>query len=210
MKILVDGHETREITRDTAGLAAVYRETITQLARDGRTVVKVLSDGRELDNQEQERLLKGEALPEHALSFETEDARQAALQVLVGISPKFEPLRKSLDQAAESLSTGGRNRALKLLQTILDFWLEIMQAVHPVVLLKQMMPWTEPDDPSKDDFAKIHQNTMGFFSEVRTTLQQEDWVRLNDLLEYELLPLVDEWENLVQALQNSMRSDSQA
>jgi hypothetical protein len=207
MKILVDGRQTREIGGDAAGLAAAYRETITGLAVGGRTVVKVSADGRELSNEQQEEMLSGTVLPRETLAFESEDTRELAANALGEVGRHFDPLRSALSVATQALGRSEGTKAFEALRPALEIWLATSQAVHQVVILTRLDTGGEGIGA---DFAATHRRTVGVFGEVLSTFQQEDWVRLNDLLEYELLPLVDEWENVVRVLQNSMRSDSQA
>jgi len=119
----------------------------------------------------------------------------------------FEPLKGALTAASEALGRDERTQAFEALRPALEVWLATSQAVHQVVMIARIE--TEGEGAGAD-FIEVHRKTVDVFGEVQATFHQEDWVRLGDLLEYELLPLVDEWSNLVQALQNILRSESQA
>ncbi|EGB14012.1 hypothetical protein DND132_0797 [Pseudodesulfovibrio mercurii] len=46
-------------------------------------------------------------------------------------------------------------------------------------------------------------NTM--FTEMSTVLENEDWILLADLLEYEFLPAVEKWKKVIKALRDDIR-----
>ena len=206
MKVLVDGNETRQINADAESVAAVYRETITALAADGRSVVKVLADSSELSNEQQARMLKGDALPQEILAFESEDTKELAGRALAEVETHLGPLRRALSAASEALGRDDRTSAFEALRPALEVWLATVQAVHQVVTLTHI----DTDAGDGAEFMRIHERTVDVFGHVQSTFQQEDWVRLNDLLEYELLPLADEWESLVLTLLNTLGPNSRA
>ncbi len=43
------------------------------------------------------------------------------------------------------------------------------------------------------------------FTEMSTVLENEDWILLADLLEYEFLPAVEKWKRVIKQIRDDIR-----
>lgn len=55
------------------------------------------------------------------------------------------------------------------------------------------------------EYEAIGEAMSSLFSEMTEVLENEDWILLADLLEYEFLPLVDKWKKVIAQLREDIR-----
>lgn len=55
------------------------------------------------------------------------------------------------------------------------------------------------------DFEKVVEDFSGLFSEMTEVLENEDWILLADLLEYEFLPSVEKWKTVISVIREDIR-----
>ncbi|WP_320006024.1 hypothetical protein [Maridesulfovibrio sp.] len=58
------------------------------------------------------------------------------------------------------------------------------------------------------DFEKIVEDFSGLFTEMTEVLENEDWILLADLLEYEFLPSVEKWKSVISIIREDLREVS--
>ena len=60
------------------------------------------------------------------------------------------------------------------------------------------------------EFLEASDQLSGLFSEMTEVLENEDWILLADLLEYEFLPAVNRWKKVVALLREDVRTSGKA
>lgn len=207
MKVLVDGNELRQVSPDGEPLAQIYRELVGGLFREGRTVVAVTLDGRTLKDDDLTRLLDGEESPGETLDLQTLDTAELSRATLAEISTHLERLREGLKMTVDHLGRAERAKALAALRPTLEIWLAVCEAVQKVCLLSQIELTAEREETTA---GTLQESLVGSLGDVQSAIEQEDWVRLADLLEYELMPSVTGWDTLVKAVLDRLQGDVKA
>ncbi|MDR3358737.1 MAG: hypothetical protein LBN96_07820 [Desulfovibrio sp.] len=87
--------------------------------------------------------------------------------------------------------------ALELLQDMLDVTRDFMGMTS---LLREN--YARNQDP---EFTALTDKLSGLLSEMSESLEMEDWILLADLLEYEFLPLCEEWRSVSEQLHQLIR-----
>jgi hypothetical protein len=59
-----------------------------------------------------------------------------------------------------------------------------------------------------EDFRKASETLSSLFTEMSEVLENEDWILLADLLEYEFLPTVEQWKVVITRLRDELGADS--
>jgi len=203
VKILVDGVEVRE-TGDAAP-ALAYREVIAELIARGRTVVSVTLDGRVLGREEQTRVLDGEGQAGGALELTTVGTTELARATLEEVLKHLDVLRSGLHTVGDHLARTERTRALETFRPTLEIWMAVCEAVEKVCVIARIDTETGDDALSLEPPRRRIVDALG---EIRSAFEQEDWVKLADLIEYEMLPAADAWETLVAALLSRLQTDA--
>ena len=55
------------------------------------------------------------------------------------------------------------------------------------------------------EFEKVIEEFSGLFTEMTEVLENEDWILLADLLEYEFLPSVDKWKTVISSIREDIK-----
>lgn len=58
---------------------------------------------------------------------------------------------------------------------------------------------------NNEDYEKSAVELNELFTEMSSVLENEDWILLADLLEYEFLPAVEKWKRVIKALRDDIR-----
>lgn len=100
-------------------------------------------------------------------------------------------------QVAELFRQADDAEALELYQDLLDVirdFLGMVGNLRDHFSIKQ-----------HDDFEKVVEDFSGLFTEMTEVLENEDWILLADLLEYEFLPSVEKWKNVISIIREDLR-----
>lgn len=91
--------------------------------------------------------------------------------------------------------------ALELLQDLLDVTRDFMSMLG---VLRSEFVLTEDKD-----FSTNVERISALLGEMTEVLESEDWILLADLLEYELIPVCEDWKQVIQCLRDGIRSTIQ-
>ena len=207
VRLLVDGNEVRHVPADGPPLAQVYRELVGGLFLDGRAVVAVTLDGRTLEDDELTTLLDGEQGGSQTMDLKTVDTGELSRSTLTEVTRHLDHLHDGLKLTVDHLGRGERGEGLGALRPTLEIWLAVCEAVQKVCVLQQIDVADELDDAG---VGGLQQSLLRSLTDIQSAVEQEDWVRLGDLLEYELLPSVVRWKTLVNALLDRLKPDRKA
>ncbi|WP_319778662.1 hypothetical protein [Maridesulfovibrio sp.] len=100
-------------------------------------------------------------------------------------------------QVAELFRQADDAEALELYQDLLDVvrdFLSMVGNLRDQFSLKH-----------SDEFEKVVEDFSGLFTEMTEVLENEDWILLADLLEYEFLPSVERWKNVISGIREDLR-----
>lgn len=206
MKVVVDATEVREVD-STEALGLAYRELVGELFEDGRTVVRVSLDAKELSQDELTKLLDGEELGGDALELETVGTLDLTRDTLRQVAGHFDPLRRGLETAVTHLGRDERTQALEAFRPTLQVWLAICETVQKVCVLSGIDVAAGAPEVSLE---AAHRRVVKVLGGIQSSFERQDWVKLADQLAHELLPVVDEWESLVRTLLQKLEHDQSA
>jgi hypothetical protein len=207
MKIIVDGKDERETAPGGAGLGEVYAEVATRLYDGGRTVVGLSIDGRDLTDEEQDKLLAGEDVGGSTLELRTMETRTLACETLSEVEKHCLVLREAIEMTVKLLGRGERPKALEEFKPALELWVAVFEAVIRTCTLVRV---DNHEDLGGDTLGAGYARMVKVLNEVQTSLRGQDWVKLADVLEYEVLPVLDQWQKLVGAIRARLQGQRQA
>lgn len=101
-------------------------------------------------------------------------------------------------QVAELFRQADDAEALDLYQDLLDVTRDFLGMVGNL-----RDTFTLKDHP---EFTKNVEEFNSLFSEMSEVLENEDWILLADLLEYEFLPAVNKWKTVISCIREDIRS----
>ncbi|NDV25706.1 hypothetical protein [Desulfovibrio sp. JC010] len=100
-------------------------------------------------------------------------------------------------QVAELFRQADDAEALELYQDLLDVvrdFLGMVGSLRDQFSLKH-----------NEEFESVVEDFSGLFTEMTEVLENEDWILLADLLEYEFLPSVEKWKNVISGIREDLR-----
>lgn len=100
-------------------------------------------------------------------------------------------------QVAQLFRQADNDEALELFQDLLDVTRDFMSMVG---VLRSEFALTDDKD-----FATNVEQISALLGEMNEVLESEDWILLADLLEYELIPVCDNWKQVIQSLRENIR-----
>lgn len=102
-------------------------------------------------------------------------------------------------EVAQHLRRGEDDEGLELFQDLLDVIRDFMTMVSVL----------RTDFIVTDDnvFADCSEQISSLLSEMTDVLEQEDWIMLADLLEYELIPACERWNIIIEELRKAIQNN---
>ncbi len=163
----------------------------------GRLIIDILVDGQPAPDE-----LYGETPetlgPIQELRFTTADTQSMVNESISTAIDSIDLLKADQVQGAQQIRSGELGDAMDTLRAILEGW----QAMRDMV--DQITQITDLDIQSvqvgSEPGSVIVQSLSTALSEVRETLQSEDWSSLGDVIEYDLEELATKWSALLSAL----------
>jgi len=193
LKVNVD---KREI--DVTGLpCGSFRELINSLSGDlikDKFITRLILDGEEYTQEELEtRSFKGR--DEELLEIETttpEDMKKRGFDLLEEYMTQIVP---QMEKASELLRVADEFEANQFYATCLEDLKLLIQLIEDIESVLHM------------DFAEVHfrgtpirervERLSSLIKEMLSSQKDNDWIMLADLIEYELIPLLEEWKEIM-------------
>lgn len=198
MSVMVD-HEP--LAAEKMGLRTVG-QVLSHLQRDNRLVTNLLIDGREPDlgriSAIRQSLLTG-----HTLFIETADPALMALDALNEVEGQLQETDRLRTDAVEMLQHGQSNRAMEKLSGCFSIWQTAQESVLKVGQLLRI-----DLDTVLVEGSPLPELLTGFGDQLRnikTALENRDFVTLADILTYEANQTSDQWRAAFDALRDLIR-----
>lgn len=110
-------------------------------------------------------------------------------------------MNEAAKQVAELFRRADDSEALEMYQDLLDVTRDFLGMIGA---LRDEFSLTK-----SAQFEEAVKDLSGLFSEMLEVQENEDWILLSDLLEYEFHPLVERWKSIVAALREDVRKSVQ-
>ena len=193
LKVNVD---KREI--DVTGLpCGSFRELINSLSGDlikDKFITRLILDGEEYTQEELETRSFKER-DEELLEIETttpEDMKKRGFDLLEEYMTQIVP---QMEKASELLRVADEFEANQFYATCLEDLKLLIQLIEDIESVLHM------------DFAEVHfcgtpirervERLSSLIQEMLSSQKDNDWIMLADLIEYELIPLLEEWKEIM-------------
>ena len=197
MKVSINGVEQEESDFKGDTLGAILDSMVEKTP--GSYVRRMWLDDKESPSDDQEALQKN---PSDIDSLEVELANLKDL-VATNIANALDYLKKLIpgfEQAADLFRTGNEQEANKYYLQILDGIDWFSQVVS--VIMKPDDGKTELPDADGESLQVRQEKLTDLMSQMLEANQNQDWVLLADILEYEMVPFYKDWENILSKLEN--------
>jgi len=197
--IIIDGRESELNINNFANL-----EELLITAADSELGNRVVTDV----------LVNNEAFSE-LYPHQAEDISSDELQTVEIRSVPYDEMAmniaRELYKVTDIMLTGSKRIAALFRQADDDEALELFQDLLEVTRdFLSMVGVLRSNFAMHDDefFSKNVEQISDLLTEMTEVLEDEDWILLADLLEYELLPVLDSWKQVIQNMREAIRVNS--
>jgi hypothetical protein len=195
MSVTVD-HQP--LQADELGLRTVG-QVLAHLQKDNRLVVHVLIDGCEPDLSRL-GIVRREAIDGRELFIETADPRQLAIDALSEVGEQLKEADRLRIEASDLLQRSTPFKAMEKLSGCFSTWQHAQESVLKTAQLLRI------------DLSTLLVGTISLtdllaeftaqLRDIKSALENRDFVGLNDILRYEATRTSDKWRGALQALRN--------
>lgn len=199
MSVTVD-HEP--LAAEQMGLRTVG-QVLTHVQRENRLVTNLLIDGREPD-LDRISSIRQSLLKEHTIFIETADPAIMALDALDEVEDQLQEADRLRIDAVEMLQRGQSNRAMEKLSGCFSIWQTAQESVLKVAQLLRI----DLETVRVSEQPLIHLlNTFGEqLRQIKTTLENRDFVTLSDILTYEANQTSAQWRAAFDSLREIIQT----
>lgn len=195
MEIFIDSQPLANVGLQMDNLEQVLEAVVNRHLPSDRTVTEILINGQtysESRPRDAANIGYGDIDRLDILTIETADLAKLMLNTGPG---NLESLRLAATKVSEMFRVDDPEEANSqffiFLEALQDFFLFLSQ-----VLEAMAMPLSELEAEGLSATAKLNELSE-LLSDIRDRQDEQDWVLLADLLEYELAPLLDDWATIL-------------
>lgn len=198
--ILIDGQQIASPAQAYANLEELLMDVVKDRALENRVVTDILLDGEAFS----------EIYPHQAEDIETSEFKTVEI-VSMPVHDMAADITRELYKVVHIMGEGGRGvadlfrraedgSALDMYQDLLDVTRDFLNMLS--VLRNEFSMRKNPD------FEKLSEEFSVLFGEMGEVMENQDWILLADLLEYEFNPITDKWKKIIAALREDIRQDA--
>jgi len=193
MSVTID-HEplpVRELGLQTVG------QVLAHVARDNRLVVQVLIDGQEPDI-DQIGSVRATPIDGRTIFIETANSGELAQNVLDEVVNQLSSAEQSKQAAADLFQQGQTSKAMCELGVCIRAWQHAQQSIVKVLELLRV----EPADVivANQPLEQCLANFGIQLRQIKSSLEQRDFVSLGDTLQYETSDTTQSWFSCIDAV----------
>ena len=203
MRLYLDGQEEKIEFKPECSLGQMIDQICSQKIPGDRVITQIRVNGEELLEDENGLYpdIPGDVVD--SLELKTGLAEEMAKQGLSHARDYLEKLNPGIEKTAELFRTGADAKALDQYGRCMDginWFIQILEGARQVIGL----------DYNIIHFNKVsvHAYLENLHENIREMLKvqcDEDWVMLSDLLEYEMLPMMDGWKEILPLIEEAAR-----
>jgi hypothetical protein len=179
-------------------------------------LVKLMEDEQMNDRVVTDVLVNDEAFseiyPHQAEDVGAEEIEKVEIKT-VPISEMAVNITRELYKVINLMGKGGREIASLFRQAddmeALDMYQDLLEVTRDFLGMVGVLR-TEFRLQDIPEFQSSLDKLSELFSEMMEVQENEDWILLSDLIEYEFLPLVEEWKKIVAYLQDEIKKIAKA
>lgn len=195
--IIVDGTPSKKDLHSFANLEDVLTDLMQEEKMENRVVTDVL-----VDNEVFSEIYPHQAEDIACNDISSVEVRSMPLgEMAVSMTGELGKVARMMAHGATQVARMLRNAedtdALELFQDLLDVTRDFMGMISD---LRQRYA-----DGQLQDFADVVEKFSDLLSEMGDVMENEDWVLLADLLEYEFVPQCEQWQGMCQVLLAQVR-----
>jgi ABC-type uncharacterized transport system permease subunit len=204
MEILVDNEPYCPRDPLPVSIAQLIAQIKPELSRSDRMIVTISCDQHELVENEIDEVLSRNISDYQRLEFATATVQELATGAMQSAMSILSATRAKQTEAIELLSEDRNEEAISVLSECITGWVQ----THDTVVKTISLLGLNIDNLTNDGKSVIDvlNEVAHHLTQLKECLAAGDYVLLNDLLQYEIVPWFDQWEGMIGAIANEVRS----
>ena len=191
MKISINGAETEESSFQGETLREVLDEIVK--SHQGTYIRRVWLDGQEVSTSASDTLMSPVSSIE-LLELELADLKDLMANNLGNAKEYLEKLIPGFQKAADLFRMGNEQEAHK-------FYLQILDGIDWISQVVQTVVNSRNKELEGQDLKDRQGRVTGLMTQMLEANQNQDWVLLADLLEYEMIPFYENWQEALSKME---------
>ena len=182
----------------------VMEKLSAEITNRGRVITEIRLNGQPLTGGRQVDYYRYPLEQVQTLELTTTDPKSLAGEALDSAEEHIGMVKKSALRSAELFRLGDHLEANESYSKLVE---GLRWMVKAISALTGMMQIDQTEISAGDNNLKEYQEKMliGIFDLMYDAQKNEDWVGLADILEYELAPALDQWDDISRQLRSSVR-----
>jgi len=200
--IIVDGRETGIAIQSFENLEQLLVKVVEDKHFEGRIVTDVLVNNEPFSEIYPHQAEDVEAADIESVEIVTVPTSEMAVNITRELYKVVTLMDHGARRVADLFRKADDNEALEVYQDLLDVtrdFLGIIGVLRGEFSLKHGKSFNEAAD-----------ELSSLFSEMLEVIENEDWILLADLLEYEFIPAVERWKKVVAQLREDIKEIARA
>lgn len=200
MSVTVD---SEPLAFDKLGLQTVG-QVLSHVQREDRLVVHILLDGLEPD-LDRISALRQSRIDGHTLFIETTHPREMAMEVLGDVESQLDDADRLKNEAVDLLGRNQAGKAMEKLSGCFRVWQHAQESVQKTAqLLRIDLMKVLLDGPQGQPLENMLRQFTEKLGQIRTALENRDFVSLCDVLTYEMAETGQQWKAALAAIRSSI------
>ena len=198
--IIIDGSQSEKSISAFANLEELLKDVMQEDQMTNRVVTDVLVNNEafsEIYPHQAEDIACSEI---SSIEVRSVPMAEMAVDMSAELGKVAQMMAHGSREVARLFRAASDTDALELFQDLLDVTRDFMG------MLGELR--TNYTDGALPDFAEKTEKFSSLLSEMGDVLENEDWILLSDLLEYEFLPIMENWEETISFIQNSIEKQN--
>ncbi|MDE5832412.1 MAG: hypothetical protein K2H64_05430 [Desulfovibrio sp.] len=186
--IIVDGRKSEKKISDFANLEEILASVRDDDSMQGRVITDVIVNNENFSEIYPHQAEDMESASLESVEVRSEPAADMAVKVAAEMPKVAKMMAGGATNVARLLRESKQSEALELFQDLLDVTRDFMGMLSH--LRDRFLGGAD------EDFARRTEKFSDLLSEMSEVMENEDWILLSDLLEFEFVPACEEWRTV--------------
>lgn len=188
MKLLVDNQPAEVIETQESSLSEVIERISNDLQEQNRVISEIYVNGRMMAGWNDETLSTMKVGTCDNMRLISETPRKLAHKVLYDIAGFMGNIQNALVECSTKIQSRNEQEGLQILETITSTWAELYMGLQKAIAVTGV----GFDNIIVDgkSFSQINEEIHQFLDDVSELVQEQQFLELSDILEYEIAPRI--------------------
>ncbi len=207
MQILIDDQPCDATVADDATIEALIEQVRRDHVATHRMIVSIYCNGQAVPDDQIEALLSQRVTEFERIGFGTCGIAELGVLALEDAAAVLAATQHHQSRTVALLSADQNNQAMTALGECINGWFQAHDTVVKTVQMTGLNLSELTHGPQT--LNEILNHVAHLLSQLKECLEAADYVLLNDLLQYEIIPSFDQWRGLVAAMITELQATDQ-